>query len=177
MSGTSWFETRKVTLVALLENRLKGNQLLLDSAPDGSAQAARLSSEVDRLTALIAKRKASPEHQVTVRHIGSVDDPNAHELLEAEEMRLYQLANIRARKAILDAGGEPGGELLSSFLASDVEWRKQQGALAKKWITAGLVSGDTEYARLFALGGAALLQEAVEEVKRWQNVEFEQGEG
>lgn len=177
MSGTSWFETRRMPLVSLLQQRQKGTQLLLDKAPAGSAQAARLTEEVTRLGGLIGRRTADPAFSVVVRHIGSVEDPNAHELLEAEEMRAYELSRIRLRKVISDAGGTPDEATLSAFMASDVEWRKQESVLAKKWIEAGVVDGAAEYQRLAQLGGSALLQDAVAEVKFWQNVEFSQGEG
>ena len=174
MSGTSWFETRKLPLVSVLEASARGTALVKEKA--SPEEALHFERELARISQLIAQRRSDEAFHVTVRHIGGADDPFASEVLEAEEIRERELARIRARRAIADAGGTVDEHTLFSFMHSDAEWRRKQNAFAKRWIEAGLVDGHMEYTRLMHLGGPGLLGDAVAEVKAWQNVSFSQGE-
>lgn len=178
MTGRSWFETRKVPLITNLKNRVRGLTVVMGKPATTDAERAIFEAEKTTLEAEIARRVATPAFHVDVRHIGSEDNPNETDALEAAENHAYELARLRARKHVRDAGDAASVAREISVLASnDPEWVRFQSEHAKRWIEAGLTGGAEEYRRLVRLGGAALLADAVVEVKAWQRIGFDQGEG
>lgn len=179
MTGRSWFETRKIPLTTNLKNRIRGLRSLAEKPGTEAARAAEFQAQAAALEKEVARREGDAAFHVEVKGIGSVEDPNLVDSIEAEETRAYELARLRARKTIREQAGELEitPDNVAVFASTDPAWVEAQKHLALRWIEAGLVNGTAEYRRLAELGGPSLLADAVMEVRAWQKVSRDQGEG
>lgn len=181
-----WEETKRVPVVTHLLSVLAS---LRDKiAEEGGEPSPAQAKEVQRLEALIAKRKADPDMHVTVKHVGTPDDPGAWDRLVAGIQSERHAVETRVRMALLAAHGAPQkvaeahgaasfqDAVLHAFV-TDPEW---QGLLAKQataMCEAGLVGGAAEAKRLVAQVGPGILQHLAVEVRAYQDLDIESGEG
>lgn len=179
MTGRSWFESRKVPLTTNLKNRVRGLKASSEKPDVVAAVSAAVAEMIRAAEKELARRETDDRFLVEVRHIGSVEDPNRVEALEAEESRAYELARLRSRKAIREQAGADSvdPEAVIQLTQTDPQWLEFQKKHAFQWLKDGLVNGEQEYRRLAELGGPSLLADAVVEVRAWQRIGFDQGEG
>lgn len=157
-----WSDTKKVCITSALSRLLEA---------DDADLVAWAKTE-------IAKRQSDERYSVTVRHIGDKDRPFRYDEIVAREDSERVIARARAASRLREAGAEPTKELLEEYSRSDPLWRKVLGEQCRTWIVEGVVGGESEYHRLYALGfedggaqaASSLLVHAALEVRRFQEV-------
>lgn len=181
-----WTETKRVPVVSKLVSELR--QLQQKLAEDDGTDADAIKSRIGKLESVIAKRKSDPELFVTVKHVGTPEDPGAWDRLTTRQAAERHAEEVRIRMGLLKAHGTPQQVALDHG-AKDFEealhqafWVDQvwKGLIAKHYTElceAGLVDGAETVKRLVAYAGPAMLAHAAVEVRMFQEVDFEMGEG
>lgn len=141
---------------------------------------------LEKSKALVAAREKDNRFVIRVRHVGSPQDPTRWEEIAAEFTEADHACTVRARKLLLEEFGNPADaqEALGMPFKDAVAHRAgrlpERSNAYQKLINArldhGLVGGQAERERLWALGGWRLQIEAHEEVRRFQEVTPELGE-
>jgi hypothetical protein len=181
-----WTETKRVPVVSKLVSELR--QLQQELAEDDGVRADALKAEINKREALIAKRKADPEMFVTVKHVGTPEEPGAWDRLTTQQAAERHAEEVRIRMGLLKAHGSPQQvaqdhgakdfqEALLTAFWTDPTWK---GLITKHYTQmceAGLVDGAAEAKRLVAYAGPAMLAHAAVEVRLFQEVDVEMGEG
>lgn len=180
-----WLQTRKVPL-------LFGWQRLVEDMTQALEKAdAKEREHVEKLLgearAVVERRTKNPSYHVEVRHVGSPEDPALWEDIATTFTAADHAALVAARRLLVEEFGSPEGvtaALDTPFAAAVTaraktlpEYRKAFYALVTQRLEHGLVGGKEEVARLWSLGGWRLLLDAHEEVRRYQEVTPELGEG
>lgn len=160
MPGLAWGKSEKRPLTArLLE----------------TADAADRDGQTDLAAELRSRaqaRAADPQWMVTVKVVGSPRDPLRYQALRAGGQRLFFDARLRARKAIIATQGADAisDDAVTHAMLRDPEFHAQMGAHFADWFAAGIEGGESEMDRLYALGGGDALQDAVHEVRKFNEV-------
>lgn len=180
-------------------HRLQGERVATLERGDWPAELAALpQAEKDRLlrvarktledsARVLEKRKGDAAYVIRVQHVGSPDDPARWEELAAEFTERDHAATVKARRllmeefgdaaAVQEAMGVPFKKAVEQRAATLPERNAAQRDLINARLDLGLVGGKAERERLWNLGGWRLLLEAHEEVRRYQEVTPELGEG
>lgn len=132
-------------------------------------------------------RSTDPAFSVTVKHVGSPEDPTRWEEIAAQYTEADHLCLVAARRKLLEEFGTPAEatEILGGTFRQAVETRAHAlperraafRALVRARLEHGLVGGAAEADRLWNLGGWKLQLEAHAEVAAFQEVTPELGEG
>lgn len=160
MPGIAWGQKDKRPLTArLLEAATAADR---EGKPDVAAE----------LRARAQSRAADPQWFVVVKVVGSPKDPRRFDALVAAASRTIHRARVRARKEITALEGadaiSEGSVALSVF--RDPEFHTDMGSVWGDWFQHGIEGGEAEAARLHALGGTDALQDAVYEVRAFNEV-------
>jgi hypothetical protein len=171
-----WGKTKRVPILGWMAEAVARPKR--DDEPDAehAAMVETVQKEIDR-------RIATPAYVVEVKHIGGPDDPTLYEQMVAREEAARHAARVRARRAVESDGVPHTTEAVSEAMGRDPVWHKDLGAIVRAWIHAGLVDGEKEYLRVYALGeqerggggGSRLLLDAALEVKKYQGLTEEEG--
>lgn len=160
MPGIAWGQKEKRPLTArLLESADAADR---EGHPDLAAE----------LRTRAQSRAADPQWSVTVKVVGSPKDPRRFDALKAMASQVIHRARVRARKEVtalegLDAVND-GAVAMAVF--RDPEFHTAMGAVWSEWFLHGIDGGEAEAARLYTLGGTEALQDAVHEVRAFNEV-------
>jgi len=171
-----WGKTKKVAILGWMSEAVSRPKRDDETEEAHAGFVASVQKEIDR-------RNATPGYTIEVKHIGGPDDPTLYEQMVAKEEAARHAARMRARRAVESDGVTHTVEAVSEAMGRDPQWHKDLGAAVKAWIHAGVVDGDKEYLRLYALGeqdrgaggGSRLLLDAALEVKRFQGLTEDEG--
>jgi hypothetical protein len=136
----------------------------------------------------IAKRKADRRFWVTVCHVGSPASPLRWNELAASYASKTHALEVEARRGLLAQHGSPqaaaeaeGVESFAEAVRGAVERNPARLEVilnhARACVEEGTVGGLDTVSRLLTVGKVALLIHALEEVRAFQEVDPEMGEG
>lgn len=171
-----WAETKRVPLVAGPRNEIA----LLNEARD---KAGMVGDEVfrHRIEAVekkIEKRKQDPRYHVTIKHVGGPEDPRKWERLRNEYLCKLNDVRVAVRKQVMQEGGvEDIEKAIDAAINRSPVVSRALGEYARDCIVDGLENGASEYTRLWELGGDRLIMDALAEVREYQEMDPEMGEG
>lgn len=185
MTGFSWSETRTLPIVSSLRNTSRRFKTLADKGrrDDGVAlsdeEVSALNADVKTIEQRIATRVADKDKRwhIHIKHIGEPGDARVN-IIGAKDDKIRHRAAVRARKSIIEDYGVEGinDDRVMEYMLQDEVWIEDKAANGKTWLLEGLVDGEKAIKDIHEFGGPVLTVEAIEEVKAWQTVGWEQGE-
>lgn len=181
-----WKGTREVPVVRVLEHEEKRLRQAAGEADEGVAVLLR--EKADDVAKEIAKRKADRRWWITVRHIGSPSSPLQWNEMTARYTSALHDVEKRARQALLKEHGSPeaaalaeGASTFAAAVAASTERSTERMKAvidhAKACVEEGTIGGAETVQRLLQVGKVGLLIHALEEVRAYQEVDPEMGEG
>ncbi len=181
-----WAETKRLPVVTKLRAELQ--QLQLKHAEASTVEQPALEEAIKKKEAVIAKRVADPDMLVNVKHVGTPEDPGAWDALQTRQQAERHAVEVRIRKGLLADHGSPQGvvqatgadkfeEALHQAFWLDAEWKGLLQKHSAEICAAGLVGGLDEAKKLVGMVGPVALMQAAVEVRAYQEVDVEMGEG
>lgn len=188
--GALWNETRKTAITSTLRGKIAAYERRLSSESEKALEEAErvvLEKEIQRLKKRVAKREGDPQYTVTMKHVGSLEDPLLWDSLLSRHESAVHLLVSRARRELVEEhgsadaavaalGGQDFERVAVVRATRSPEHHHVYGQHVRELVTHGLVDGEKEYERLFQLGGPKLLLHAADEVRAFQEVDSEMGE-
>lgn len=194
MSNALWTKTKTVPITRNLAARIKDLETLRDKTLAAANEEVRagiakeFDERVQKERKRLANREADAQYRVTVKHIGSADDPLQWSQMRSDYASARNDLEVAARKKLVEVHGNEekaclaaGVDNFSDAVSREVDRSAASSREFSKYVravlVAGLENGQQEYERLYALGGAGLLVDAMAEVRAYQEVDVEMGEG
>ncbi len=182
-----WKGTRDVPVVRVLEAEEKRLRARASEAGD-SVLAGALRSAAEDVAKEITKRREDKRWWVTVKHIGSPADPLRWNEMAAKYAAALHAVEVKIRRGLLETYGSPeaaataeGAPSFAAAVAASVDRSPERLKAvldhAKTCVEEGTVGGLETVQRLLQAGKVGLLIHALEEVRAYQEVDPEMGEG
>lgn len=170
-----WAETKRVPLVAGVKIEIES--LAADMKAEGLEGDASLKARLQGLQRKMESRQKDERFHVTLQHIGSPEDPRRWYRMAAEYRKQLHNIRVEARKAVMrDGGAEDMEKAISAEVARSPELEDALSKYARDCLVNGLVDGENEYVRIYKLGGAKLILDALAEVRLFHEMDSELGE-
>lgn len=182
-----WKGTKEVPVISVLQHEEKRLRARAEEVQTPELKAAIL-RVADEAAATIAKRKADRRFWVEVRHVGSPASPLRWNELAATYASKTHALEVEARRGLLAQHGSPqaaaeaeGVDSFAEAVRGAVERNPARLevilAHARACVEEGTVGGVDTVTRLLTVGKSGLLIHALEEVRAFQEVDPEMGEG
>jgi len=182
-----WKGTKEVQVISVLSHEEKRLRKRAEEVQTPELKAAILKA-AEEAAATITKRKEDRRFWVEVRHVGSPANPLRWNELAASYASKTHALEVEARRGLLAQYGSPqaaaeaeGVESFSEAVRGAVERNPKRLEVilnhARACVEEGTVGGMDTVNRLLVAGKHGLLIHALEEVRAFQEVDPEMGEG
>jgi hypothetical protein len=134
-------------------------------------------------------RKDDERFWVTLRHIGTHDDPLAYDRIVARWSRVDAEHTARIRRWVRELGedaaeivfgdsakGKSFADIVAAVKQSDEKWSADFALMLRERVIAGVDGGEESLKRFYDVGGPRLLMVAAAKVREFQEVSEAQGE-
>lgn len=184
-----WKGTKQTPVTSILvqeEKRIRArSEELKDTDPITSGILAKTAEKVQEA---IQKRTADKRFWVECKHIGNPADPLRWNEMRTQYEAATHAVEVRVRRSLLEQHKTPQAvaeaegvgtfaEAVNAAVSRDPERLRVVLDHARAVVEAGTVGGAETVERMLAVGKVGLLIHALEEVRAFQEVDTEMGEG